>query len=100
TVNTDVTTNGIFYGGGFKLIGIQLLGTIISILFAAVMVTLTIIVLKRFVSMRVSTEDENTGLDFSLHGEKDDYQIDDHFKDVSQYSEEFRGQLSRFNKKS
>ena len=100
TVNTDVTTNGIFYGGGFKLIGIQLLGTIISILFAAVMVTLIIIVLKRFVSMRVSTEDENTGLDFSLHGEKADYQIDDHFKDVSQYSEEFRGQLSRFNKKS
>jgi|GEM_PF-2945777 Ammonia permease len=99
-VNSAVTDNGLFYGGGAKLLGIQLLGTVISILFTSVVVAIIIVVLKKFMAMRVSQEDETAGLDLSLHGEKADYLIDSHFRDVSDYQEEFRGQLSRFNKKS
>lgn len=99
-VNSAVTDNGLFYGGGAKLLGIQLLGTVISILFTSVVVAIIIVVLKKFMAMRVSQEDETAGLDLSLHGEKADYLIDSRFRDVSDYQEEFRGQLSRFNKKS
>lgn len=99
-VNSVVVDNGFFYGGGFKLIGIQLLGTVISIAFTAILVTIIIMALKKFVQMRVSQADENVGLDVSLHGEKADYQIDSHFHDVSNYHEEFKGQLSRFNKRT
>lgn len=99
-VNSAVTDSGLFYGGGAKLLGIQLLGTVISILFTSVVVAIILVILKKFMAMRVSQEDETAGLDFSLHGEKADYLIDSHFRDVSDYQEEFRGQLSRFNKKS
>lgn len=99
-VNSVVTDNGLFYGGGMKLLWIQLLGTILSIVFTAIVVVVIILVLRKFLPMRVSQADEAVGLDYSLHGEKADYSISTHFRDVSAYQDEFQGQLSRFKPKN
>jgi Amt family ammonium transporter len=60
--------NGLFYGGGFKLLGVQLLG-VISV-FAWTFITGYILfkVLKATVGLRVSREEELRGLDIEEHG--------------------------------
>ena len=99
SINDVVVDNGLLYGGGWKLLGIQILGTVATIVFVTVMASIIIFLMKKVISMLVSQADETAGLDFSLHGEKADYLVGAHFEDLSQYGKEFRGQLSRFNKK-
>lgn len=77
SVNHSVALNGLFYGGEIKLFGIQLAGTLFTIAFTAVMASLIIVVLKRFVTMRVSARDEEVGLDLSEHGELADAYLSD-----------------------
>ncbi|GBG95646.1 ammonium transporter [Ligilactobacillus salitolerans] len=98
-VNDVVVDNGLFYGGGWKLLGIQTAGTLLTIVFVTIMAALIIFVLKAFLPIRVSKAEETSGLDFSLHGEKADYTVEDHFQDVAKFGSEFKGQLSRLNKK-
>ncbi len=52
---------GLFYGGGFKLLGLQLIG------FASVAVW-TAVVIKATVGLRASQEEEIVGLDATEHG--------------------------------
>lgn len=62
------TGNGLFYGGGLKLLGVQSLG-IISV-FAWCMVTgfIMFYLIKSFIGLRVSREEELRGLDIDEHG--------------------------------
>lgn len=62
------TTNGLFYGGGFRLLGIQLLGTIVIGAFTFVSSGLVWLVLKKTIGIRVSREEEIQGLDIGEHG--------------------------------
>ncbi|NLO35156.1 MAG: ammonium transporter [Clostridiaceae bacterium] len=59
---------GLLYGGGFRLLGIELLG-VVSVA-AWVVVTMTIVfgLIKWGVGLRVSREEEIIGLDVSEHG--------------------------------
>ncbi len=59
---------GLFYGGGFAQLGIQLLGMLCTAAWAAVTIVITFIVIKHTVGLRVSEEDEIVGLDSSEHG--------------------------------
>ena len=59
---------GLFYGGGFKQLGIQLLGMGSTILWTAVTITIAFLVIKKIFGLRVSREEEVTGLDTSEHG--------------------------------
>lgn len=59
---------GLFYGGGFKQLGIQLLGMGSTILWTAVTITIAFLVIKKIFGLRVSREEEVTGLDASEHG--------------------------------
>ena len=59
---------GLFYTGSFKLFGIQLLGILAILLWTAVMMTLTFIIIKKTVGLRVSEEEEIKGLDSTEHG--------------------------------
>jgi Amt family ammonium transporter len=59
---------GLFYGGGFKLLGIQLLGFITVAAWTAVAITITFLVIKAIVGLRVSEEEEIVGLDSMEHG--------------------------------
>ena len=59
---------GLFYGGGFELLGIQLLGCAATALWTAVTITLTFLVIKATVGLRVTEEEETLGLDTTEHG--------------------------------
>ena len=62
------TEKGVFYGGGFHFFGIQCLGVASVILYVAVVITIVFTVLKHTIGLRVSPEEEITGLDVSEHG--------------------------------
>ena len=59
---------GLFYGGGFKLLGIQLLGFVTVASWTAVTITIAFFIIKAIVGLRVSREEELTGLDSTEHG--------------------------------
>ncbi|MDD3411727.1 MAG: ammonium transporter family protein, partial [Eubacteriales bacterium] len=59
---------GLFYGGGFELLGLQLLGFGAVALWTAATITITFIVIRKTVGLRVTEEEEILGLDVSEHG--------------------------------
>lgn len=59
---------GLFYGGGFHQLGLQLLGVISVGAWAAVCITVTFVVIKTTVGLRVTEEEEIIGLDATEHG--------------------------------
>ena len=59
---------GLFYGGGLKLLVIQLVGMCSTALWTAVTITLTFVIIKLIFGLRVKEEEEITGLDATEHG--------------------------------
>ena len=59
---------GLFYGGGFKLLGLQLIGLICTAAWTAVTITITFLAIKKIMGLRVSEEEEILGLDSTEHG--------------------------------
>ena len=59
---------GLFYGGGFKLLGIQLLGMFATAAWTAVTISITFLAIKAVLGLRVSEEEEILGLDSTEHG--------------------------------
>ena len=59
---------GLFYGGGFKQLGLQLFGLIITALWTVVTITIVYFVINKTIGLRVSEEEEITGLDATEHG--------------------------------
>ena len=62
------TLVGLFYGGGFELMGLQLLGFISVAAWTVVTITITFFIIKAAIGLRVSREEEITGLDATEHG--------------------------------
>ena len=60
--------DGLFYGGGFHQLGLQLLGFVTVAAWAAVCITITFFVIKATVGLRVTEEEEIIGLDATEHG--------------------------------
>jgi len=60
--------NGLFYGGGFHQLGLQLLGAVSVAAWAAVCITITFFAIRAAVGLRVTEEEEITGLDAAEHG--------------------------------
>lgn len=59
---------GLFTGGGFSLLGVQLLGMITVIAWVAVTMTIVFQVIKHTMGIRVSEDEEIAGLDIREHG--------------------------------
>ncbi|MCR5755672.1 MAG: ammonium transporter, partial [Acetatifactor sp.] len=59
---------GLFYGGGFKLLGLQLLGFVSVAAWTAVTITVTFVIIKALIGLRASEEEEIVGLDATEHG--------------------------------
>ena len=59
---------GLFYGGGFKLLGIQFLGMFATAAWTAVAITITFLIIKAVLGLRVTEEEEILGLDSTEHG--------------------------------
>src|SRR5688572_21965675 len=62
------TGNGLFFGGGFKLLGIQAMGSVSVILFTLVMSLIFWGAIRATLGLRVSSEEEISGLDIDEHG--------------------------------
>ena len=65
---TGTEWKGLFTGGGFHLLGIQILGIICVIAWVAVTMTIVFQVLKHTIGLRVPAEEEIAGLDIVEHG--------------------------------
>jgi Amt family ammonium transporter len=59
---------GLFYGGGFKLLGIQFVGVFATAAWTAVTITITFLAIKKIMGLRVTEEEEILGLDSTEHG--------------------------------
>ncbi len=59
---------GLFYGGGFELLGLQLIGFISVAAWTAATITIVFLLIKATIGLRVSQEEEIVGLDSMEHG--------------------------------
>ena len=64
----QIAGKGLFYGGGFKQLGLQLLGMGTTALYTAVLITITFLIIKAVLGLRVTEEEEIVGLDAMEHG--------------------------------
>lgn len=62
------TVTGLFYGGGFHQLGIQTVGFLAVAAWTAVTITVTFLIIKALIGLRVSEEEEIIGLDSCEHG--------------------------------
>ena len=67
-VTTLSQTNGLFFGGGFSLLGVELLGVLAVGAFVFGSSALVWFGIKKTMGMRVSLEEEIRGLDIGEHG--------------------------------
>src|SRR5690606_5575199 len=67
---------GIFYGGGFHLLGIQALAVAIVFVYTFVVTGIIALVIKKTIGLRVPDSVESAGLDRTLHAETA-YDLDD-----------------------
>ena len=59
---------GLFYGGGFKQLGLQFIGLFATAAWTAIAITITFLIIKAIFGLRVTEEEEITGLDATEHG--------------------------------
>ena len=64
----QIAGKGLFYGGGFKQLGLQFLGLFSTAAWTAVTITISFLVIKKLFGLRVSEEEEIMGLDSCEHG--------------------------------
>ncbi len=62
------TMKGVFYGGGFKFFGVQLLGVGATIAWTAIVIAIVFAIIKKTIGLRAEAADELMGLDRSEHG--------------------------------
>ncbi|WP_024865200.1 ammonium transporter [Butyrivibrio sp. FCS014] len=66
--NEETGVVGLFYGGGFHTLGIQLLGFVTVAAWTAITITIAFMIIKATIGLRVTEEEEITGLDSTEHG--------------------------------
>lgn len=62
------TDEGLFYGGGLKLLGVQVLGLVICIVVATILGFITFYLIKKTMGLRIKLSEETEGLDINEHG--------------------------------
>ena len=58
---------GLFYGGGFRMLGVQALGVVSVMAWVAVTMTIVFTLVRKTIGLRVSKEEEIAGLDVMEH---------------------------------
>jgi Amt family ammonium transporter len=61
------TEQGVFYGGGFQLLGIQILGVVSVAAYVAIVMFIVFTVINKTIGLRASAEEEIKGLDATEH---------------------------------
>lgn len=68
TGNGQNGITGLFYGGGFHQLGLQLLGVVSVGAWTAITITITFFIIKKTIGLRVTRHEEVVGLDSTEHG--------------------------------
>jgi Amt family ammonium transporter len=68
TINPNIP-NGLFYGGGFGLLGKEIVALVIAIVWACFFTWGMLHVIDLFVKVKVSEDEQRKGLDIIIHGE-------------------------------
>ncbi len=63
-----LTSDGLFFGGGFDVLGIQALGVFSIAGFVLLAMGTIFVIIDKTIGLRASVDDENIGLDISEHG--------------------------------
>jgi Amt family ammonium transporter len=88
------TEGGLFYGGGWHLLGVQVLGLIVLCIWGFAMTWLGLTLIRLWIPVRSTEEEEEMGLDISYHGVLAAYQehefinYQDHYTDFSNKKDE------------
>ena len=64
----ECTLKGLFYGGGFHQLGLQLLGVVTVMAWTIITMTFVFKIIDKTVGLRVTEEEEIVGLDVKEHG--------------------------------
>ena len=63
------SAGGLFYGGGLALLGTQVIATVVSVIYCAVVTLVIALVIRAFVGLRITAEAEIEGIDITEHAE-------------------------------
>jgi len=91
------SASGVFTSGSFTLLGIQVLGVLAVIAWVAVTTGIVVFATKAIIGIRVSEEDEVTGLDYMEHGTSA-YEVRDTYGAAFDRSEPFAQRLTELGK--
>lgn len=82
------TTDGVFYAGTFRQLGIQCLGVVVVAAWIIVVMGLVFLLMKKTIGIRVSFDSEVKGLDKTEHGLSSSYMdfINSSFQEFESYS--------------
>ena len=64
----QIAAKGLFYGGGFRQMGLQCVGLLATAAWTAATIAVTFWIIKKIFGLRVSREEEIEGLDVKEHG--------------------------------
>jgi Amt family ammonium transporter len=91
------TSTGLFYGGGAAQLGIQAIGILAVMAWTVATVAAFLFLVTRFASIRVTKEEEISGLDFAEHGSSAYELRESVFSDNSSAPEFGTGLVHRLN---
>ncbi|KMJ57851.1 ammonium transporter [Bacillus sp. LL01] len=91
------TSSGLFYGGGITQLGIQAIGVIAVTAWTIGSVSVFLFIVTKFTSIRVTKEEEISGLDFAEHGSSAYELRESVFSDNSSAPEFGTGLVHRLN---
>ena len=64
----STTMKGVFYGGGFRFLGIQTLGVLSTIAWTGTVITAVFLLIRKAIGLRAEKTEEILGMDRSEHG--------------------------------
>lgn len=73
TGNGQNGITGLFYGGGFRQLGIQLIGMVSILAWTGIAMSLVFLIIKKTLGLRASATEELEGLDSTEHGLETSY---------------------------
>lgn len=62
-------TAGLFYGGGFGLLGTQVLAVVVSVVYCAILTAIIAVAIDKTIGFRITEDEEVQGIDITTHAE-------------------------------
>ena len=96
----DITGGGLLYGGGVTLLGVQAIGVLAVIAWTSIVTGVSLSIIKLFIPLRVTREEEIEGLDIAEHGASAYEYQQDVFRGLSGKGDTFAQRLTALGSKT